>query len=129
MPSCAASPHAACPSAGTSWASCSPPSSCATSPPGEEEETELDGRRSGPATAEERKEQRKQERALIDAALEEVLPEAFAAVREADGGARSASATTTSSWSGDGAHRGAIAEMKTGEGKTLWRRWLPTSTG
>ena len=51
-------------------------------PPGEEEETELAG--DDPARhSEERKEQRKREREQIDAALEEVLPEAFAAVREA----------------------------------------------
>jgi preprotein translocase subunit SecA len=83
--------------------------------PGEEEETELAG--GDPARhSEERKEQRKAERAQIDAALEEILPEAFAAVREAMKRALGKRHYDVQLLGGMVLHSGAIAEMKTGEG-------------
>ncbi|MEP6469869.1 MAG: preprotein translocase subunit SecA [Chloroflexota bacterium] len=86
--------------------------------PGEEEETELAG--GDPARhSEERKEQRKAERAQIDAALDEILPEAFAAVREAMKRALGKRHYDVQLVGGMVLHRGAIAEMKTGEGKTF----------
>jgi preprotein translocase subunit SecA len=86
--------------------------------PGEEEETELVG--ADPARhSEERKEQRKAERAQIDAALEEILPEAFAAVREAMKRALGKRHYDVQLLGGMVLQRGAIAEMKTGEGKTF----------
>ena len=86
--------------------------------PGEEEESELAG--ADPARhSEERKEQRKRERAQIDAALDEVLPEAFAAVREAMRRALGKRHYDVQLIGGMVLHRGAIAEMKTGEGKTF----------
>ncbi|HET6820562.1 MAG TPA: preprotein translocase subunit SecA [Candidatus Limnocylindria bacterium] len=87
-------------------------------PPGEEEETELAG--SDPAShSEERKEQRKREREQIDAALNDVLPEAFAAVREAMKRALGKRHYDVQLIGGMVLHRGSIAEMKTGEGKTF----------
>ena len=87
-------------------------------PPGEEEETELAG--DDPARhSEERKEQRKREREQIDAALEQILPEAFAAVREAMKRALGKRHYDVQLIGGMVLHRGAIAEMKTGEGKTF----------
>jgi preprotein translocase subunit SecA len=87
-------------------------------PPGEEEETELAG--GDPARhSEERKDQRKAERAQIDAALDEILPEAFAAVREAMKRALGKRHYDVQLIGGMVLHRGAIAEMKTGEGKTF----------
>src|SRR5574338_516119 len=87
-------------------------------PEGEEEETELAG--GDPARhSEERKEQRKRERATIDAALEGILPEAFAAVREAMRRALGKRHYDVQLIGGIVLHRGAIAEMKTGEGKTF----------
>ena len=87
-------------------------------PPGEEEETELAG--GDPARhAEERKEQHKRERAQIDSALDEVLPQAFAAVREAMKRALGKRHYDVQLIGGAVLHRGAIAEMKTGEGKTF----------
>ena len=87
-------------------------------PPGEEEETELAG--GDPARhSEERKEQRKAERQQIDAALDEILPEAFAAVREAMKRALGKRHYDVQLIGGMVLHRGTIAEMKTGEGKTF----------
>jgi preprotein translocase subunit SecA len=87
-------------------------------PPGEEEETELIG--GDPARhSEERKEQRKRERREIDAGLNEILPEAFAAVREAMRRALSKRHYDVQLLGGMVLHQGAIAEMKTGEGKTF----------
>jgi preprotein translocase subunit SecA len=87
-------------------------------PEDEEEETELAG--GDPARhAEERKEQRKRERAQIDAALNEILPEAFAAVREAMRRALGKRHYDVQLVGGMVLHGGAIAEMKTGEGKTF----------
>jgi preprotein translocase subunit SecA len=87
-------------------------------PPGEEEETELTGE--DPARhSEERREQRKRERERIDAALDEVLPEAFAAVREAMKRALGKRHYDVQLIGGAVLHRGTIAEMKTGEGKTF----------
>ena len=68
---------------------------------------------------EERKERRKAERAEIDAALNEILPEAFAAVREAMRRALGKRHYDVQLVGGIVLHRGAIAEMKTGEGKTF----------
>jgi preprotein translocase subunit SecA len=85
---------------------------------GEEEETELVG--SDPARhSEERKEQRKRERKEIDAALNDLLPEAFAAVREAMRRALGKRHYDVQLLGGMVLHEGAIAEMKTGEGKTF----------
>jgi preprotein translocase subunit SecA len=69
--------------------------------------------------SEERKEQHKQERAQIDTALDEILPEAFAAVREAMRRALSKRHYDVQLVGGMVLHTGAIAEMKTGEGKTF----------
>jgi preprotein translocase subunit SecA len=87
-------------------------------PEDEEEETELaDG---DPARhSEERREQRKRERAEIDAALNEILPEAFAAVREAMRRALAKRHYDVQLLGGMVLHGGSIAEMKTGEGKTF----------
>ncbi len=68
---------------------------------------------------EERKERRKRERAAIDAALDEILPEAFAAVREAMRRALAKRHYDVQLLGGMVLHSGAIAEMKTGEGKTF----------
>ena len=85
--------------------------------PGDEEETELAG---DPARhSEERKEQRKAERQTIDAALDELLPRAFAAVREAMKRALGKRHYDVQLMGGMVLHRGAISEMKTGEGKTF----------
>jgi preprotein translocase subunit SecA len=87
-------------------------------PPGEEEETELIG--GDPARhSEERKQQRKRERQEIDAGLNDVLPEAFAAVREAMRRALGKRHYDVQLLGGMVLHSGAIAEMKTGEGKTF----------
>jgi len=69
--------------------------------------------------SEERRAQRKQERAQIDAALDEILPEAFAAVREAMRRALGKRHYDVQLVGGMVLHSGAIAEMKTGEGKTF----------
>jgi preprotein translocase subunit SecA len=87
-------------------------------PEGEEEETELVGSELA-RHSEERKEQRKQERKEIDAALNELLPEAFAAVREAMRRALGKRHYDVQLLGGMVLHSGAIAEMKTGEGKTF----------
>ena len=87
-------------------------------PEDEEEETELAG--GDPARhSEERRAQRKQERAEIDAALQEILPEAFAAVREAMRRALGKRHYDVQLLGGMVLHSGSIAEMKTGEGKTF----------
>jgi preprotein translocase subunit SecA len=87
-------------------------------PEDEEEETELTG--GDPARhSEERKEQRRRERAEIDAALNEILPEAFAAVREAMRRALGKRHYDVQLLGGMVLHGGSIAEMKTGEGKTF----------
>ncbi|HEX2193480.1 MAG TPA: preprotein translocase subunit SecA [Candidatus Limnocylindria bacterium] len=89
-----------------------------TPEPGEEEETELVG--GDPARhSEERKEQRRRERKEIDAALDGVLPEAFAAVREAMRRSLGKRHYDVQMMGGMVLHQGAIAEMKTGEGKTF----------
>jgi len=68
---------------------------------------------------EERRERRKAERREIDAALDAILPEAFAAVREAMRRALAKRHYDVQLIGGMVLHRGAIAEMKTGEGKTF----------
>jgi preprotein translocase subunit SecA len=69
--------------------------------------------------SEERKEQHRRERREIDAALDEILPEAFAAVREAMRRALAKRHYDVQLVGGMVLHTGAIAEMKTGEGKTF----------
>jgi preprotein translocase subunit SecA len=69
--------------------------------------------------ADELKQQRDRERKQIDEALEELLPEAFAAVREAMVRALGKRHYDVQMIGGIVLHRGAIAEMKTGEGKTF----------
>jgi preprotein translocase subunit SecA len=69
--------------------------------------------------SEERKEQHRRERRQIDAALDELLPEAFAAVREAMRRALAKRHYDVQLIGGMVLHSGAIAEMKTGEGKTF----------
>jgi len=69
--------------------------------------------------AERRKERRKRELATINEALEEVLPEAFAAVREAMRRALGKRHYDVQLLGGMVLNRGAIAEMRTGEGKTF----------
>jgi preprotein translocase subunit SecA len=83
-----------------------------------EEESELAGADAA-RIHEERKERRKQERRQIDEALDEIVPEAFAAVREAMRRALGKRHYDVQLIGGMVLHRGAIAEMKTGEGKTF----------
>ncbi len=64
-------------------------------------------------------EQRKALRAVIDEALEEILVEAFAVVREASRRATGMRHFDVQLIGGMVLHRGMISEMKTGEGKTL----------
>jgi len=71
------------------------------------------------ALAERRKEQRKRELHLINEALDELLPDAFAAVREAMRRALGKRHYDVQLLGGMVLHRGQIAEMKTGEGKTF----------
>jgi ATP phosphoribosyltransferase regulatory subunit HisZ len=59
-------------------------------------------------------------------ALDDLLPEAFAAVREAARRAIGQRHYDVQLIGGIALHRGMIAEMVTGEGKTSWRRWPPT---
>ncbi|MGH2489046.1 MAG: preprotein translocase subunit SecA, partial [Candidatus Limnocylindria bacterium] len=66
-----------------------------------------------------KREQRKQDMARINAALEGLLPEAFAAVREAMQRALGKRHYDVQLMGGIVLHRGAIAEMRTGEGKTF----------
>jgi preprotein translocase subunit SecA len=68
---------------------------------------------------ERQREQRKQEMARINGALEGMLPEAFAAVREAMQRALGKRHYDVQLMGGIVLHRGAIAEMRTGEGKTF----------
>ena len=68
---------------------------------------------------EERAERRKRERREIDGALDALLPEAFAAVREAMRRSLGKRHYDVQLMGGVVLHRGAIAEMKTGEGKTF----------
>jgi preprotein translocase subunit SecA len=70
-------------------------------------------------TREQRREQRKRELSQINAALEEILPEAFAAVREAMRRALAKRHYDVQLMGGIVLHLGRIAEMKTGEGKTF----------
>jgi preprotein translocase subunit SecA len=71
------------------------------------------------ALAERRKEQRKGELKQINEALDDVLPDAFAAVREAMTRALGKRHYDVQLIGGMVLHRGQIAEMKTGEGKTF----------
>ncbi|HKS42713.1 MAG TPA: preprotein translocase subunit SecA [Blastocatellia bacterium] len=64
-------------------------------------------------------EQKKALRAVIDDALDEILPEAFAIVREASVRSTGMRHFDVQLIGGIVLHRGMIAEMKTGEGKTL----------
>ena len=69
--------------------------------------------------ADERKQQRTAERKRIDEALEGVLPEAFASAREAMVRALGKRHYDVQLMGGIVLHRGAIAEQRTGEGKTF----------
>ncbi|MGZ8475598.1 MAG: preprotein translocase subunit SecA, partial [Candidatus Limnocylindria bacterium] len=69
--------------------------------------------------ADQLKQQRERELAQINAALEEILPEAFAAVREAMVRALGKRHYDVQLIGGVVLHRRAIAEMRTGEGKTF----------
>jgi preprotein translocase subunit SecA len=64
-------------------------------------------------------ERKKALRAVVDEALDEILPEAFAVVREASRRATGMRHFDVQMIGGLVLHRGTIAEMKTGEGKTL----------
>jgi preprotein translocase subunit SecA len=68
---------------------------------------------------ERQKEQREREMAQINAALEAILPEAFAAVREAMVRALGKRHYDVQLLGGIVLHHGTIAEMRTGEGKTF----------
>ena len=72
-----------------------------------------------PGAAEERKASRKKETARINQALDALAPEAFAAVREAMTRALGKRHYDVQLLGGLVLQRGSIAEMKTGEGKTL----------
>ncbi len=82
-------------------------------------ETELTAASNPGLMAEERKERRKRELKTINAALDELLPEAFAAVREAMRRALAKRHYDVQLIGGMVLHGGQIAEMKTGEGKTF----------
>jgi len=69
--------------------------------------------------ADELKRQRKAELAQINEALDELLPEAFASVREAMVRALGKRHFDVQLMGGMVLHRGSIAEMRTGEGKTF----------
>ena len=69
--------------------------------------------------ADELKQQRERELAQINEALEDVLPEAFASVREAMVRALGKRHYDVQLMGGIVLHRGSIAEMRTGEGKTF----------
>ncbi len=69
--------------------------------------------------ADELKQQRVRELAQINEALEEILPEAFASVREAMVRALGKRHYDVQMMGGIVLHRGAIPEMRTGEGKTF----------
>src|SRR5918992_668691 len=69
--------------------------------------------------ADELKQRRDRETKQINAALDEILPEAFASVREAMRRALGKRHYDVQLMGGIVLHRGAIAEMKTGEGKTF----------
>src|SRR2546423_3752682 len=70
-------------------------------------------------TAETPEEEKKALRLIVDEALDEILPEAFAIVREASRRATGMRHFDVQLIGGMVLHRGMIAEMKTGEGKTL----------
>ncbi|MFL6276112.1 MAG: preprotein translocase subunit SecA [Blastocatellia bacterium] len=70
-------------------------------------------------TVETPEEEKKALRLIVDEALDEILPEAFAVVREASRRATSMRHFDVQLIGGMVLHRGMIAEMKTGEGKTL----------
>src|SRR5438105_12562792 len=83
-----------------------------------EDDSELTARDAA-ALAERRKEQRMRELRLINEALDELLPDAFAAVREAMTRALEKRHYDVQMLGAMVLHRGQIAEMKTGEGKTF----------
>ena len=83
-----------------------------------DEDSELTARDPA-ALAERRKEQRTRELRLINEALDELLPDAFAAVREAMNRALGKRHYDVQMLGAMVLHRGQIAEMKTGEGKTF----------
>ena len=82
-------------------------------------DTELAGAANPGLLAEQRKERRKRELKTINQALDQILPDAFAAVREAMRRALGKRHYDVQLIGGMVLHRGQIAEMKTGEGKTF----------
>ena len=90
--------------------------------PIEEREGELESVLTGDEAGrarEERKAQAKRELELVNTALDDLLPDAFAAVRVAMQRALGKRHYDVQLLGGIVLHRGAIAEMKTGEGKTF----------
>jgi len=87
-------------------------------PEAEAEESTLTGANSA-VIADRLREQHKRELRQINEALEGILPEAFAMVREAMRRALGKRHYDVQLMGGIVLHRGAIAEMKTGEGKTF----------
>jgi preprotein translocase subunit SecA len=90
--------------------------------PIEQREGELDSVLTGDDAGrarEERKAQEKRELEQVNERLDDILPEAFAAVREAMRRALGKRHYDVQLFGGVVLHRGAIAEMKTGEGKTF----------
>ncbi len=82
-------------------------------------DSELTATANAALLAEQRKERRKRELRTINEALDGVLPEAFAAVREAMRRALAKRHYDVQLLGGMVLNRGAIAEMRTGEGKTF----------
>jgi preprotein translocase subunit SecA len=90
----------------------------ATAPDEDAEESALTGADAA-RMADQLKQQRERELKEINEALDEVLPEAFAAVREAMVRALGKRHYDVQLMGGVVLHRGAIAEQRTGEGKTF----------
>jgi preprotein translocase subunit SecA len=90
----------------------------AEGPEGWEDDSELTAADPS-AISERRRQQRKRELKEINAALDVLMPEAFAAVREAMRRALGKRHFDVQLMGGAVLHSGAIAEMKTGEGKTF----------
>jgi preprotein translocase subunit SecA len=90
----------------------------AEGPEGWEDDSELTAADPS-AISERRRQQRKRELKEINAALDDLMPEAFAAVREAMRRALGKRHFDVQLMGGAVLHSGAIAEMKTGEGKTF----------
>ena len=74
------------------------------------------------------KDRRKRENERLQKALDDVLPEVFAMTREAMKRTLGMRHFDVQLMGGIVLHQGKIAEMRTGEGKTLVRRWPRSST-